>query len=251
VLELAIESLRRAGMKHVKLDLGHTGVVRGLLDLAPVSAVSVDEILSALSAKDIPALERAIADIEPRVRAGLLTLARCNGGKEVIDEARGRLPSTAAIATALDELAHLGGRCGADEVSIDLADLHGYRYLTGVTFAVHTPELPTAVLRGGRYDDIGKAFGRARPAVGFSIYLRELARLGPDLALRAIAAPADDEPSLRALIDSLRERGEVVVQALPGELNASLSDDFVFDRAIVRTNGQWQLEARNGASFRN
>jgi ATP phosphoribosyltransferase regulatory subunit len=245
VLELAIESLRRAGMKNVRLDLGHTGVVRGLLDLAPASMTSADDILSALSSKDVPALERAIADIEPRVSAGLLFLARCNGGIEVIDLARGRLPRVAAIATALDELAELAGRCGADEVSVDLADLHGYRYLTGVTFAVHTPELPTAVLRGGRYDDIGKAFGRARPAVGFSIYLRELARLGPDQALRAIAAPADDEPSLRALIDSLRERGEVVIQALPGEVAASMSEDFVFDRTIVRTNGQWQLQARS------
>jgi ATP phosphoribosyltransferase regulatory subunit len=102
--------------------------------------------------------------------------------------------------------------------------------------------LPSAVLRGGRYDDIGKAFGRARPAVGFSIYLRELARLGENGVQRAILAPAGTDPGLRAFVRQLREAGEVVVQSLPGE--AEQAGDFVFDREIAQQNGNWSVVAR-------
>jgi len=244
VLSLAIASLRLAGMQPVRLDLGHTGVVRGLLDLAPIPPPLADELLAALSVKDLPALEQRASALDSRVRSGLLALARCNGGIEVIDQARRALPDAPRIAAALAELEVLARGCAADEVSIDLADLHGYRYLTGVTFAVHAPELAGAVLRGGRYDDIGRAFGRARPAVGFSIYLRDLARLQADRSASAIRAPAGTDAALRALIDSLRAKGEVVVQALPGEAEADSGGAFSFDRHIVRSDGQWRLETR-------
>lgn len=247
VLKLAVASLRIAGLKPVRLDLGHTGVVRGLIDHAAMPAPLADDVLAALSAKDVPALEQSAAGLDPVVRAALLALARCNGGIEVIERARQALPKLPRITSALAELELLATDCVADEVSIDLADLHGYRYLTGVTFAVHTPELAGAVLRGGRYDDIGRAFGRARPAVGFSIYLRELARLAPDGTARAIAAPAGDDASLLALVDSLRAQGEVVVQALPGENGDGSGGDFTFDRRIVQANGQWQLDTGTGA----
>jgi ATP phosphoribosyltransferase regulatory subunit len=148
------------------------------------------------------------------------------------------------IIAALDELETIAKNCGAD-VSFDLADLHGYRYHNGVTFAVHVEGLPAAVLRGGRYDGIGKAFGRARPAIGFSIYLRDLARLGEAASPRAILAPARQDPALRALVRQLREAGEVVVQALPGE--EQQAGDFVFDREIAQRNGNWSVVARTAS----
>src|SRR4029453_16931509 len=172
ILELAVLSLRHAGLNPVQLDLGHTGVVRGLLDMARLSPEAEDEVLAALSSKDLPALERSVAGLPSQVADGLLSLGRLSGGSEVIELARRSLPDERAIAVALDELQELSMRCGADAVSIDLADLHGYRYLTGVTFAAYAAPLPSALLRGGRYDNIRKAFGRARPAVGFSVYLR-------------------------------------------------------------------------------
>jgi ATP phosphoribosyltransferase regulatory subunit len=173
--------------------------------------------------------------------AGLRELVTLNGGMEVVERARARLPDLPPIRAALDELATIAGNCGA-EASFDLADLHGYRYHNGVTFAVHVEGLPAAVLRGGRYDGIGKAFGRARPAVGFSIYLRELARLGEAANPRAILAPAVQDPALRTLVRQLREAGEVVVQALPG--NEGQAGDFVVDREIARVNGNWNVVAR-------
>jgi ATP phosphoribosyltransferase regulatory subunit len=177
VIELAVASLRLAGLASVHLDLGHTGVVRALLDLARPAAGSIDELLAALSAKDEPALGALVDGMPGEAARALRELVALNGGPEVLERARSKLPRLPLISAALDELATIARGSGAD-VSFDLSDVHGYRYHTGVTFAVHVEGLPSAVLRGGRYDDIGKAFGRARPAVGFSVYLRDLARLG-------------------------------------------------------------------------
>ncbi len=243
VLELAVASLRLAGMQHVHLDLGHTGVVRGLLALTPLAPEQLDELLAALNAKDLPALADCVSGLRPQARDGLLALARCAGGIEVIDLARRTLPDVPGIAAALDELELLARSCTADKVSIDLADLHAYRYLTGVSFAVHTPELPSAVLRGGRYDEIGKAFGRARPAVGFSIYLRELAGLVTEPPVRAIHAPASADETLSLAVRRLRAQGEVVIQDLPGGTEAA-GGDFVIDRTLVRFEGGWRVEPR-------
>jgi ATP phosphoribosyltransferase regulatory subunit len=241
VIELAVASLRLAGLASVRLDLGHTGVVRALLDLAPPASGSVDDLLAALSSKDEPALRELVTGMPQEAASALLELVRLNGGAEVIERARSRLPRVPGIDAALDELATLAQRSGA-EVSFDLADLHGYRYHNGVTFAVHVEGLPSAVLRGGRYDGIGKAFGRARPAVGFSVYLRELVRLGEAGVQHAILAPAGDDPELRGLVRQLRQAGEVVVQALPGEQEQT--GDFVFDREIRQRNGNWSVVAR-------
>jgi ATP phosphoribosyltransferase regulatory subunit len=244
VIELAVASLRLAGLANVRLDLGHTEVVRALLDLAPAAGGRVDELMAALGAKDEPAL-RELLDGVPRAAAdALLALLRLNGGADVLDRARTRLPSLPRVTAALDALETVARHCGA-EVTFDLADLHGYRYHNGITFAVHIEGLPAAVLRGGRYDGIGRAFGRARPAVGFSIYLRELARLADNGTPRAILAPAVDDSALRTLVRQLREAGEIVVQALPGEDEQAA--DFVFDREIARRHGNWSVVPRTAA----
>jgi len=247
VIELAVASLRLAGLSAVHLDLGHTAVVRALLDLAPPAPAAVDELLAALSSKDEPWLRVLVAGMPRMAAEALLELVRLNGGAEVIERARARLPALPPIVAALDELEAIARNCGA-EVSFDLADLHGYRYHNGVTFAVHVEGLPAAVLRGGRYDGIGKAFGRARPAVGFSIYLRDLARLGEAVSPRAILAPARPDPALRRLVRQLRDAGEVVVQALPGE--EEQAGDFVFDREIAQQNGNWSVVARTASPAR-
>jgi ATP phosphoribosyltransferase regulatory subunit len=248
VLELAVASLRVAGLARVSLDLGHTGVVRALLDMAKLSDAVEDEILAALSTKDTPALRETIQGLPMRVRDGLLALARLGGGLDVLDDARRVLPDDPSIHAALDSLAYLAARCGADAVTLDLADLHGYRYHTGVTFAVHAPELPSAVLRGGRYDSIGKVFGRARPAVGLSIYLRDLVGLLGVDSPRAILAPVGDDQNLRETVRRLRKDGEIVVQRLPDEVGSAEPGDFIFDRELRRVGSDWQLAARDIAA---
>lgn len=247
VLELAVASLHLAGLQSVRVDLGHTGVVRGILELAHLPASVVDDLLASLSAKDVPSLQQQSIELAPDVRAALLALPRLNGGPEVLLNARRKLPSSQTITAALDELDAIVQRCGADAISIDLADLHGYRYHTGVTFAIHTAGSANAVLRGGRYDDIGKAFGRARAAVGFSIYLRELAELAADKPLHAIRAPASDDARLRSLIEQMRNAGEVVVQRLPDEIEREHEGEFVFDRVIERQGDEWRVMAAKQA----
>jgi ATP phosphoribosyltransferase regulatory subunit len=247
VLELAVASLHLAGLRSVRLDLGHTGVVRGILQLGSLPAALVDDLLASLNAKDVPALQQQSGSLSSEVRSALLALTRLNGGREVLHDARRKLPASAAISAALDELEAIVERCGADDVSIDLSDLHGYRYKTGVTFAVHTAGSPSEVLRGGRYDDIGKAFGRARPAVGFSIYLRELAELAADTHPHAILAPADADQRLRALIAQLRAAGEIVIQRLESEIERDEESEFIFDRAIERRGDTWQVVSRQGS----
>jgi ATP phosphoribosyltransferase regulatory subunit len=246
VLELAVASLHLAGLRSVRLDLGHTGVVRGILQLSPLPTSLVDDLLASLNAKDVPALQQQSVALSSEVRAALLGLTRLNGGREVLHDARRKLPQSAPITAALDELEAIVERCGADDVSIDLSDLHGYRYKTGVTFAVHTTGSASEVLRGGRYDDIGKAFGRARPAVGFSIYLRELAELAADDPPHAILAPANADQRLRALIAKLRADGEIVVQRLESETDGAEESEFIFDRAIERRGDTWQVVSRQG-----
>ena len=246
VLELAVASLQLAGLQSVRLDLGHTGVVRGIIERAPLPATLVDELLASLNAKDVPALRQQASELSSEVRSALLALTRLNGGREVLNEARRKLPASGAITAALDELQAIVERCSADDVSIDLSDLHGYRYKTGVTFAVHTAGASNEVLRGGRYDDIGKAFGRARPAVGFSIYLRELAELAADDPPHAILAPAAADEPLRALIAQLRAGGEIVVQRLQGESDRAEESEFIFDRVIEQRGQTWQVVSRQG-----
>ena len=135
-------------------------------------------------------------------------------------------------------LAQLAGEAS---VTIDLADLSGYQYESGAMFSLYVPGLPNAVARGGRYDHVGEAFGRARPATGFSMDLRELARLLPAaMPVSAIRAPWGREPELINFIAELREAGEVVIQALPG--HESEQQEFDCDRMIVSDQGKFIIK---------
>jgi ATP phosphoribosyltransferase regulatory subunit len=243
VQQLAAASLRRAGVQRIQFDLGHTGIVRALLAADADAQSAGDELLAALGAKDLPALHELTAPLTAPTATAIRALARLSGAPDaVLAAARNQLPALPAIARALDDLARLAARLAghADEVSIDLADLHGYRYYTGVNFAAYG-DAPGALLRGGRYDDIGRAFGRARAATGFSIDLRELTRGNGQPVAAAILAPADDDAALVALVAELRERGEVVIRQLAAgdELDRGRAD-----RELRKVGGRWQVVAR-------
>ena len=123
---------------------------------------------------------------------------------------------------------------------MDLADLRGYHYHSGVVFAAYSPGVANAVALGGRYDEVGKAFGRARPATGFSMDLRDLARTTPHEAeAAAIRAPYSNDPELAAAIRKLRTAGEVVVVGLPGHAAERVQPDC--DRELVKRSGEWAV----------
>ena len=244
VQELALASLALAGFgaDQVRLDLSHVGVLRALL--ADDGAAQKDEaaLYTLLRAKDSPGLAAISASYAPATRAALLALPGLYGDIDVLAHARDVLPALPGITRALAELAALAGSAlGRADVAIDLADLRGYQYESGAMFALYVPGLPNAVARGGRYDHVGEAFGRARPATGFSLDLRELARLLPTAERKhAIRAPWGNVPELREKIAQLRKAGEVVIQSLPGHDNEQ--DEFECDRVLVLENSNWILK---------
>lgn len=242
IQELALASLALAGFDNVRLDLCHVGVLRAILNEDPKAAADEAAITALLRAKDVPGLRELTAGYAEATRAALLALPHLYGDVEVLGRAREALPALPGITRALSELAALAGSAlGRAEVAIDLADLRGYQYESGAMFALYVSGLPNAVARGGRYDHVGEAFGRARPATGFSLDLRELARLLPVAERKhSIRAPWGNAPELREKIAELRKSGEVVIQSLPGHDNEQ--DEFEYDRVLVQEDGNWILK---------
>ncbi len=179
VVGLLLSSLAVAGAHTLHLDLGHVGVYRALAAGAGISANGEDtELFAALRSKDAPAVAALTARLQPAWRDALNALPLLYGpAQDVLARAHERLPDTPAISNALAALAALAqaGEPHVEALHIDLADLRGYHYQNGAIFSVFTSGLPAAIGNGGRYDGIGKAFGRARPATGFTLDLRQLA----------------------------------------------------------------------------
>ncbi len=241
IQNLLLHALQIAGLTQVRFDVGHVGVFRALADMAALDQARAEELFARLQAKDLPALRAATTGIAAPVRDALLLLPRLYGGVEVLERAARELPRDARITTALNELRGLTAQMRGAEVSIDLAELRGYQYHSGVVFAAYCAGVPNAIARGGRYDEVGKSFGRARPATGFSLDLKELASVAPGTrGAGAILAPMDTDPALHGKIATLRSAGDVVVAALPGHDKHSWQPPC--DRELVRRSGVWAVE---------
>ena len=242
IQELALASLAMAGFDNVRLDLSHVGILRALLDSDAAAQRDQAALYALLRAKDTPGLDELTTHYAPETRAALMALPMLYGDIEVLGRAREILPQSPGITRALAELAALAASAiDRAEVAIDLADLRGYQYESGAMFALYVPGLPNAVARGGRYDHVGEAFGRARPATGFSLDLRELARLLPTAERKhAIRAPWGNAPELREKIAELRRAGDTVIQSMPGHDNEQ--DEFECDRVLVLDNSNWILK---------
>jgi len=245
VQRLMLKSLAIAGIAGIHLDLGHVAVFRGLVKGAGIPAELEAELFGVLQAKDTDALRALCAglsrEVDTHAREALLLLPELYGGVEVIEEARHSLPDYPEIRTALDELETVGDELGpvVDTLAFDLADLRGYHYHSGMVFAAYAGNSPNAIALGGRYDEVGKVFGRARPATGFSMDLRELSGLvQPDIYPRGILAPyVKSDKMLQKRIDQLRNEGEIVVVELPG--HEPDWDMFNCDRKLVFEGGAW------------
>jgi len=179
VIGLLVSSLATAGLRGLHLDLGHMGVYRALAGGAGVGDGGDDSALfDALRTKDQPSVRALTHHLPAAWRDAFDALPGLYGpAAEVLRAARERLPDIASIANALASLEALANAAAplVDALHIDLADLRGYHYHTGAIFSVFIPGEPNAIAKGGRYDGIGKAFGRSRPATGFTLDLRKLA----------------------------------------------------------------------------
>jgi ATP phosphoribosyltransferase regulatory subunit len=246
VQNLLLTALKLAGAGRARLDLGHVGVFRALAELAGLDASAAESLFSLMQSKDLPGLKLAAESIDAKYRGAFLRLPRLYGGLEVIEAARRELPRHPAIAAALKDLETLAAAMPAGQASIDLAELRGYQYHSGVVFAAYVDGLPNALARGGRYDKVGEVFGRARPATGFSLDLRELAGFIPSQAqCVGILAPWQNDAALAAKVAELRAGGEMVVHALPNHSKASWAP--CCNRELTLRNGAWVVEQLSGA----
>jgi ATP phosphoribosyltransferase regulatory subunit len=246
VLTLMLETLAVADVGEVHLDLGHVAIFRDLVHQAGLDPECEALLFEALQRKALPEIRQHLAVWAPPRPCGdlLLALAELNGGPEVLDEAEVRLASAGegvrtALATLRWLIAALRRPWPELPIHLDLAELRGYHYHTGVVFAAYVPGQGQAVAQGGRYDEIGQVFGRARPATGFSTDLATLLLLGstPESASGGIYAPAVADAALDRRVMALRDRGERVIRELPGA--AVAPNDLGCDRVLAQREGEW------------
>ena len=249
IIELMIETLRCCGITDIYMDLGHVGIYRGLVQQAGLTGQQEADLFDALQRKAKPEISSMLASwsLESRHSAMLLALADLNGGEEVFDIAMAALKNASPlVTTALDELRNIAARLRKRlpnlDLHYDLAELRGYHYHTGVVFASYIPGQGQAIAQGGRYDGIGKVFGNARPATGFSSDMRTLLAFAAkqDDGLSGIFAPAGEDATLRDRIAALRGQGERVVVALPGQQGGAA--DMGCDRQLTQRGRDWVVE---------
>lgn len=246
ILRLLAEVLRLAEVPASRIDISHVGLFHALVARTGLTPEREVELFDLIQAKDVPELRRVLADVSEPVRGALLALPGLYGGAEVLDEAAARLPQDAEIAGPLGELRALARALADLPVSFDLSDLRGYHYHSGIVFAAYGADSPAALALGGRYDRVSEAFGRARPATGFSLDLRELVWRLPQLApmTGAILAPLEGDAALAEEVGVLRARGEIVMNALPG--HEGTWNEAGCDRQLVKRGDRWAIVPLQG-----
>lgn len=244
IIRLLLETVEHAGVKSPRLVVCHPGVVRALLDADPAGTHYGEQVSALIREKNMPGL-RELAGVPggliQTTLEALRLLITLYGDQAVLARARQGLPRIGGVTEALDGLQKLADAMPDVEMGFDLADIGAYGYHSGVTFAVYAAGWHDALVRGGRYDDVSRAFGRARPATGFSLDLRKLAAgLPPAARTHAIRAPWGQDTALLEAVRTLRRTGEVVVQALPG--HPSDQDEYICDRELVLQDSRWIVQ---------
>ncbi len=250
VVSLLLETLALARIEAPLLDIGHVGIYRGLARRAELGAEDERELFDILQRKAVPDLSEFLAgrDLGASLHEALAALIDLHGEPdEVLTAAREHLGGVGGedVSRALGELEALTRRVRADypqvSLHVDLAELRGYRYHTGMVYAAFVPGAGREVARGGRYDAVGRAFGRGRPATGFSADLGELVRLGAAAQAPgdegAVLAPAGEDAALDEAVRELRRHGQRVVRALSGIGCDATAHGCT--RRLVCDNGQW------------
>ena len=243
IVRLMLATLEAAGLTDITLDLGHVGIYEAVLAKAGLSEEQEKTVFDALQRKSVPDLKLALAEVEPDAAALIIGLVDLHGDETVLARARElfaeQAPAALAAVDALQEVATdiRRQRPGLD-IYFDLAELRGYHYHTSIVFAAYVPGHGQALANGGRYNDVGAVFGRARPATGFATDLKALMGLLPALQAgqRAISMPDADDPALEAVVSELRSSGEVVINCL------STDPDPRCDRQLVEQDGEWQVQ---------
>lgn len=241
ILQLALQCLHVSGISSFHVDLSDARILPALLRGQGLASSQQEAIAQALSGKDISAMRRIGASLPTSLCEALVALVQLYGGPDVLDQAEEIFKDWPDVLLALSQMRWLATHVYGHQVSIDLADLRGATYYSGPRFAVFVPEASDALVRGGRYDEVGALFGRKRPAAGFSLDIKALVSLiQRPVPQAAIRAPWGEDEGLHQAITLLRQQGHTVVCMLPG--HDSEVDEFHCDRELVLLKGQWILQ---------
>lgn len=246
---LMTAALELFGIENIHLDLGHVGIFRGLASAAGLGSEQEEVLFDAMQRKAGTEIDSLLNEwkVDSKLAEMLGALVKLNGGKEVLAEASAVLKNAPdEVKAALASIGGLADAVGAEmperELYFDLAELSGYGYYTGAVFSAFIPGHGRAIAKGGRYDGIGRAFGRDRPATGFSADLKQLLVLsGIEVSARpGIIAPLELDVEGRQRVSELRAQGERVVRELPGQKESA--SELQCDRKLVKKNNEWAVK---------
>jgi len=248
VIRLMLEMLAITGLQNVHLDLGHVGIYRALSKQAGLTSLQESELFDVLQRKARTELAELMLsyNIDNDLKNMLLKLPELNGNKDMIAKAQSVFAkANDEVKTALADLVGIADKLASHfpslPISFDLAELRGYHYHTGVVFAAFIPSVGREIARGGRYDNIGAIFGRARPATGFSADLKLLSTLSkpayPSVQAELIFAPYNEDSALTEKIRDLRAQQRAVVQQLPGQTGSAT--DLACTSILENDNQNW------------
>ncbi len=249
VITLMLETLAMSGVTTPFVDLGHVGIYRELVKQAGLNKEQEAILFDSLQRKANTEIALYLKDwnLDKNIATAIAALTKLNGDETVLANAQTILKNMGkGVESALAELTHISDllkeRVPELKVNYDLAELRGYHYHTGMVFAAYVTGRGQAVAQGGRYNDIGEVFGRARPATGFSTDLKTLLSLSTykNNQLAAIYAPADNDPALQQTITKLRQKGERVICALPEQTGNA--KEMGCDRELVKDGSSWKVK---------
>lgn len=242
IQRLLIKALQAIGIHQIHIDFSHVNVFGSLIESSGISAQLEQDLYAALQSKDQCSVAALSTSLDKVMREALLHLTELNGDQSIIAKASQVLPQTPAIAQALDSLTQVAAALTDLDVTVsfDFSELRGYHYHSGIVFAAYAQGYKGPLALGGRYDEVGQAFGRARPATGFSLDLRGVVTaLPPAKKSMAIFAPASDDKSLNEKVEALRAEGHIVVQELAG--TQSDVAELNCDRKLAHYNSGWHV----------
>lgn len=242
IQRLLIKALQAIGIEQVHIDFSHVNIFGSLIESSQIDAQLEKDLYAALQSKDQSSVKALSQTLDKVTREALINLTTLNGDQSILAKAAQILPATTAIQEALANLSKVSAALGdlGVSVSFDLSELRGYHYHSGIVFAAYAQGYKGPLALGGRYDEVGQAFGRARPATGFSLDLRGVVTaLPPAKPVMAILAPANDDETLTVKIDALRAEGHIVVQAL-ADIESNY-EELNCDRTLAHYNSGWHV----------
>jgi len=244
IQRLLIKALQAVGISQLHIDFSHVNIFGSLIEASAIPAQLEQDLYVALQSKDQSSLTVLSQHLDKTTREALLRLTELNGDKTILLKAAKLLPAIPAIQEALASLTQVSNALNDLDVTVsfDLSELRGYHYHSGIVFATYAQGYKGPLALGGRYDEVGQAFGRARSATGFSLDLRGLVTaMSPAKSAMAIFAPENDDQTLSVKIDSLRAEGHIVIQELAG-FESNL-EELNCDRKLAHYNSGWHVVA--------